>query len=95
MNEKASCQVLSNPCPLYWVKDREQLLIVDEQHQEIYALLGVEAAVWTWLTFGYPYAKIVELLAETLELPMVETEQRLHVIFQNWKKTGILAVEAV
>ena len=94
MSEKVSCQVLSTPRPLYWVRDREQIVIVDEQTQEIHTLIGVEAAVWTWLTFGHPYTKIVELLAATLELPMVETEQRLHVIFQTWKKAGILAGRA-
>ncbi|MEO8355190.1 MAG: hypothetical protein ABI621_04700 [Chloroflexota bacterium] len=94
MSGNQSYEVLINPHPLYWVRDREQILIVDEQSQEIYALQHVEAAVWTWLALAYSYAKIVELSTAMLGVPSAEAEQRLQVIFQNWQNTGILAIEA-
>jgi hypothetical protein len=83
---------LVSPHPLYWVKDRDQILIVDEEDQEIYTLQNVEAALWVWLTLGYSYPKIVELSAKMVGLPSMEMEQRLRVIFLRWQVVGILAV---
>lgn len=94
MSDNQPQAILINPRPLYWVKDRDQILVVDEQDQQVHPLHSVEAAVWSWLALSYPYPKIVELLAAMLQISSLETEQRLGVIFQNWQKTGILTVEA-
>jgi hypothetical protein len=94
MSESQSYGVLISPHPLIWVKDREQIIIIDEQSQEIYALYHVEAAVWSWLTLAYSYPRIVELLAAMLGIPCPEAEHRLQIMVQNWQKAGILAKES-
>lgn len=86
-------RVLTNPNPLYWVKDQDQIFIIDEHSQEIYRMHHLEALVWTWLTLAYSYSKIVELLTALLVISSAEAEQRLRIIFQTWKNAGILNVE--
>ena len=85
--------VLISTKPLMWVRDREQILVLDEQRREIHILQGAEAVVWLWLTQVYSYPRILGLLTTMLDLPFDQTEELLRAIFQNWRRTSLLDIE--
>lgn len=82
------------PDSISWVKDREQIIVLDEQRQEMFVLRGIEISVWGWLVLTYPYEKIVRSLTAMLEVSSEEAEQCLWTIFQKWLTAGILNIEA-
>jgi len=87
-------EVLISPASVSWIKDREQIIVMDEQRQEIFVLRGVEAVVWDCLVLTYPYSKIVRSLTVMLEVSSEEAEKRLWTIFQKWIRAGLLGIEA-
>ena len=87
-------EVLISPDSVSWIKDREQIIVMDEQRQEVFVLLGVEAVVWSYLVLTYPYSKIVRSLTLMLEVSSEEAEKRLWTIFQKWIRAGLLGMEA-
>jgi hypothetical protein len=87
-------EVLISSDLISWVKDREQIIVLDEQHQEMFVLRGVEVAVWGWLALSYPYAKIIRSLTVMLDVSADEAEQCLWATLQKWIDAGILNIES-
>jgi hypothetical protein len=77
------------PC-VRWVKDSNQILIVDEQVNTPTVLRGVEAAVWDWLMLGYNLPDVTELLAVLCNESQSLAETRLCGLLQGWLKSGLL-----
>jgi len=86
-------EILSSTDSVFWVKDRGQILVLDEKRQEMLVLRGVEAAVWGWLVLNYPYEKIFRSLTVMLGASTEEAEQCLWSIIQKLINTGILEIE--
>jgi hypothetical protein len=61
--------VLTCPPSVRWVKDADQILVVNERRGTSVALRGAEAAIWDWLTLRYPYPTLVNLLAALQATP--------------------------
>lgn len=93
LNATGYRQILNSTDSVFWVKDRGQILVLDEKRQEIHVLRGVEAAVWGWLVLNYPYEKMVRSLTLMLGTSTEETQECLSTIIQKLISTGILTVE--
>ncbi len=81
---------LSSPDAVRWVKDADQILVVDEHSGNVHRLFGLEAAVWSWLTLGYPYPRLVRLTAALLSLAPAEAEPHLARCLTDWQVAGLL-----
>lgn len=75
---------------ILWVQDKTQVLIVDEQHHKNQVLTGIEAAIWSWLSLGYSFAKLVKLTAAALDTTKTEAEPYLVAVIQKWYGAGLL-----
>jgi hypothetical protein len=82
-------ELTCSPC-LRWVKDSDQILVVDERINTPTVLQGVEAAVWDWLMLGYNLPDVSELLAVLCNESQVLAETRLFGLLQGWLKSGWL-----
>jgi hypothetical protein len=83
------------PANIQWVRDAQQILLVDERSGQVHALQGVDAAIWSWLALAYPYPKVIGFLSLLLGVPVGEAEQRLATILQAWREAGLLDAEEV
>lgn len=68
---------LTLPAHILWVQDKTQVLIIDEKHKKNRCLTGVEAAIWSWLSLNYSFAKLVKLTAAALDVSTTEAEPYL------------------
>jgi hypothetical protein len=73
-----------------WVKDAEQILVVDGETQRSWALRDAGAVTWELLVVGYPYRRLVAMLSLILSLPAQEAERMLVDILQQWHDGGIV-----
>ncbi len=91
MNPTESCLLaVKNPSSVFWVKDAGYILVVDEQRQMAYRLIGDEAAVWGWFQLSYPCSKITQMLSAMQGSSFDNAEQRLAEIIQTWVQAGLL-----
>lgn len=86
--------ILCSPASLVWVKDCNQVLIIDEQRRTFHRLSDEAALVWGWLASAYSYPKIVRLLENLLKLSPEEAEKKLHSLLHAWQRAGLLEREA-
>lgn len=93
LNATGYRQILNSTDSVFWVKDRGQILVLDEQRQEMLVLRGVEAAVWGWLVLDHPYEKMVRSLTVMLGASAEEAEQCLSTIIQKLISAGFLDIE--
>jgi hypothetical protein len=82
--------VLTCPAPVWWVKDADQILVVDEQKGTLVILRGLEAVIWDWLTLMYSYPRLVNLLAALRVVPADEAERQLIDVLSAWQSIGLL-----
>jgi len=78
---------------IYWARDLDRTILVNDQSGRSFNLRGLEAIVWSWLTLGFPYSKIASLLSTILESPISEAEFRLNIILRQWVENGLLTIE--
>jgi hypothetical protein len=76
---------------IVWVKDANQILLVNQKTDHSRFLRDVEATVWDWLILGYSYAKITQMLALMLNIsedagPVLES------VLHDWLAAGIIQV---
>jgi hypothetical protein len=81
-------------CPeqLYWVKDNNQIILVDERQGKAFILQGAEAAIWGWLSLRYAYPKLVKFVAVLLAVSATEAEQTVRATLQKWHAQGLLEI---
>jgi hypothetical protein len=79
-------------CPehVFWVKEANSILVVDEQRAEAVVLQGLECAVWSWISLAYPYPDLVRFLAETLDQPAETAQRSLDALLGRWVHAGLL-----
>jgi hypothetical protein len=82
--------VLTCPASIRWVKDADQILVVDEQRGIQVVLRGRDAAIWDWLTLMYSYPRLVNLLAVLQAIPADEAERQLMDVLSAWQSSGLL-----
>jgi hypothetical protein len=89
-HEDSALLILTCPPCLHWVKDSNQVLVVDERLNTATVLQGVEAAVWDWLMLGYNLADVTGLLAGLCHESQGLAETRLLGLLQGWLQSGWL-----
>jgi hypothetical protein len=86
-------EFISLQCPqgLHWVKDADQVIVVDEERNIPIVLTGIEVPIWEWLTLEYPYSKLLKLTTLLLETKTEEAAaEKLSTIMHNWQTLGLL-----
>lgn len=76
-----------------WVKDAEQILVVDTQSQRHRALRDREAVIWELLAVGYPHEKLVQMLSLVFSLVPAEAERVLAEAVHRWCEEGLVCRE--
>lgn len=85
--------VYACPDSVHWVKDADQVIVVNDQDGRTHALRGVEGAIWSWLSLSYSYPKLVRLVAALLALPANDAEQTLLDVLHGWHEAGLLCIQ--
>jgi hypothetical protein len=75
-----------------WLRDARQVLLVDPAQERAWALEGVEAAIWDWLTLDYADDQIVVFLSLLLKTSAARAARRLRDVLRAWQAAGILQV---
>lgn len=75
-----------------WVKDTDQILLIDTDNGQSRSLCGTEAAVWSFLTLGYRYEKIGHFLSFMLKISEDEARKALIAMLREWQDEGIVQV---
>lgn len=76
-----------------WVKDTDQILLVDAEREQFWLIQGVEAAIWDFLALAYPYEKIVRFLSLIQSISTDEAEETLQLALCSWQRAGIVQLE--
>ena len=85
----------SCPTSVLWVKDRGQIIVINEERQKSFVLKGEKASLWSWLSLRYPYKRLLDGLMVLLNLTQEEAEIWLHTTLAEWAREGLLlAIEA-
>lgn len=75
---------------LRWVKDSNQVLIVDDRLNTSITLYGVESTVWDWLMLGYNLSDLIDLLSVLCHESHAQAETWLVGLLQGWVKSGLI-----
>ncbi len=75
-----------------WVKDREQIIIVDSKEQRAWILQGAEGAVWDWGMLGYGYERLIQMLALLWGIDKAKAARNLQQILSVWQARGFIEV---
>jgi len=73
-----------------WVKDADQILLIDAEREQFWFIQGVEAVIWDFLALAYPYEKIVHFLSLMHSTSTDEAEETLHLALCGWRRAGIV-----
>lgn len=73
-----------------WANDTAQTVVVDERRGAVYVLCGAEMAVWDWLALGYPFERVVGLLAALQADALVQAEATCVGLIESWLALGLL-----
>lgn len=76
-----------------WVHDRGRVTIVDDAGGEVIELTGWEAVVWSWLSLGYAYPRLVGLTADLLGTDAAGADARVRGLVDRWQALGLLKRE--
>ncbi len=79
---------------VYWVKDKDQVVVVVEKQQSSFLFRGVELAIWTWLISGYQTDELRKQISVLLAISEAESQNILLQTLESWFSKGILGKEA-
>ncbi|MBN2304062.1 MAG: hypothetical protein JXQ72_06285 [Anaerolineae bacterium] len=82
--------VIGCPAHIRWVRDKTQVIIVDEQRGESCRLTGAEAALWSWLWQRHTYPQLVQWLAALLNTGTEQAGAYLADRLRNWHAAGLI-----
>ncbi len=82
-----STVTLTVPQDTWWVHDDGGVVVVHDGQAQW--LVGVEAMVWSWLTLGYSFS----MMADMLTLARSNTAYDLIAILRRWQACGIVIEE--
>ena len=75
---------------IIWIRDVDQVLLVDQETKQSWSLRGVSAVVWDLVTVGHSHQRIVPLLSLIISLPIEEVERDLTKVLGKWLDEGIV-----
>lgn len=81
---------LTIPAHIVWVQDKTHIWLVNEAENTVCALGGLEAAVWDWITLGYGYSRLLDMVAAYRAGTGAEAELELTGILRQWQDRGWL-----
>ncbi len=75
-----------------WLREANQILLVDVERGRFWFIHGLEAAIWDFLALAYPYEKIVRFLSLLLRTSTGEAEKTLLAALRGWQGLGIVQI---
>ena len=73
-----------------WVKDANQVIVVQGRGARCWSLQGVEAVIWDLLTLSYGFARMVDFLAVLSEGSRENAATTLLTTMRRWEEEGIV-----
>ena len=77
---------------IFWVRDSDRIIIVNELDGSTHQLTGREAIVWSHLALRIDSLGLIEMLATLLGQNREIVENELSLFFRRWQALGLLAV---
>jgi hypothetical protein len=90
MNQPIGPLVYTCPDNICWVNDKAVIIIVNKHTQQTFLLRGIEFVIWDWLMLGNTFVRIVQVIADSLAIPLPQAKQQLHQQLQIWQQNGLL-----
>jgi hypothetical protein len=75
-----------------WLRDGNQVFLVDEERQTSSTLRGTEATIWDLVVLAYPYPNIVAFLSLLLHVSADEARIHLMAILGQWQAEGLVNI---
>jgi hypothetical protein len=75
---------------LFWLRDAQFTLLVDEQRGFTRQLEGDAAELWGWLSIGHSPAQCARLLSVMNDSTLLEAASDINRLLREWRATGIL-----
>jgi len=75
---------------LVWKTGHGSLRVLDREDGRTFLLIGFEAALWGWLTQGYPFSKVKEYAAAHLETDQLTAASSVLHTLNHLNEQGIL-----
>jgi hypothetical protein len=77
-----------------WLRDGNQVFLVDEERHTGWTLRGVEATIWDLIVLTYPYSNIVTFLSLLLCVSADEAKTQLKTTLYQWQTVGLVNIVA-
>jgi hypothetical protein len=81
---------LISPETIRWVVDLDRTLVINELRGEVHVLHGLESAIWSWLSLGYSFSRLVSFAGEFLKISSIEAQDQIIDILDSWVASGLL-----
>ncbi|MBI3153714.1 MAG: hypothetical protein HYZ21_16410 [Chloroflexi bacterium] len=75
---------------LYWVRDANFTLVIEEEKDVTKRLEGDAAALWGWLSMGLSLSQCVRLLSAMNNMPSAEAASEINQHLRAWQEAGLL-----
>lgn len=75
-----------------WLRDADQILLVDPARKQFWPIRGAEAAIWDFMILAYPYEKIVRFLSLLLGTSTGEAKKIFLAVLRDWQRRGVIQV---
>lgn len=92
MGQPTSSVTYTCPASVRWIRDTNQVIVIDERQHRLFQFRGVEAEIWGLLSLRYPYPKTVSLVAALLNLSADAAERELCHVLARWHGMGLLGI---
>ena len=79
-----------HPAQVEYVRDLDQVILVSPENHQKWILQGIDAAVWNWLTLGYGYMRVVNMITTACSVSNEEASCLLQTILAKWVDAGLL-----
>jgi hypothetical protein len=85
-------RILTYDCAptITWVKDANQVIVIEGRGARCWSLQGIEAIIWDLLSLNYGFARMVDLLAELSEGSRENAVTTLLTTMRHWEEEGIV-----
>ena len=75
---------------LYWVNNKEGVVVVDDQHQRSYVLESAESVLWRLLINQIDAEAIVRQFSIIISVPEDQIMGKILSIIEGWKKNDLV-----
>ena len=87
--------VLSSPEYIYWIKDSQYIIVVNDQTNQVALLSDLQAALWSWMSLSYGFDLLSDLTARACAMDQGKAKEIIHGIFNKWQEMGIVTIRIV